>query len=111
MIKYNKKLLKIILIHKNKNLNLIKNYKNKVKNFFIINKIKIFFINKIIFKFNNFVKKKINKFKIIPLLIWKSFHVKCLKRVLKNLLKINININIKIFKNLGNIKKFKKMIK
>ncbi|WP_259289799.1 hypothetical protein, partial [Candidatus Nasuia deltocephalinicola] len=74
MIKYNKKLLKIILIHKNKDLNLIKNYKNKIKKSFIINKIKIFFINKIIFKFNNFVKKKVKKFKIIPLLIWKSFH-------------------------------------
>ncbi len=58
MIKYNKKLLKIILLHKNKDFNLFKIYKNKIKKFFIINKIKFFFINKIIYNFNNFIKKK-----------------------------------------------------
>ncbi len=109
-MKYNKKLIKIILLHKNKDYNLIKIYKNKIKNLFIINKIKFFFINKIIYNFNNFIKKKINKFKIIPLLIWKSFHINSIKKILKNLLKINKNLKIKIFKNLGNIKNFKKII-
>lgn len=69
MIKYNKKLIKIFLLHKNKDCYLIKNYKNKIKILFIINKIKFFFIDKMIYNFNNFIKKKINKFKIIPLLI------------------------------------------
>ncbi len=109
-MKYNKKLIKIILLHKNKDNNLIKTYKNKIKNLFIINKIKFFFINKIIYNFNRFIKKKINKINIIPLLIWKSFHIKSIKKTLKNLLKINKNLKIKIFKNLGNIKNFKKII-
>lgn len=109
-MKYNKKLIKIILFHKNNDYNLIKNYKNKIKILFIVNKIKFFFINKIIYNFNNFIKKKINKFKILPLLIWKSFHIKSIKKILKNLLKINRNLKIKIFKNLGKIKNFKKII-
>ncbi len=109
-MKYNKKLIKIILLHKNKDYNLIKNYKNKIKILFIINKFKFFFINKVIYNFNNFIKKKINKFKIKPLLIWKSFHIKSIKKLLKNLLKINKNLKITIFKNLGNIKNFKKII-
>ncbi|WP_259286030.1 hypothetical protein, partial [Candidatus Nasuia deltocephalinicola] len=86
------------------------NYKNKIKNLFIINKTKFFFINKIIYNINKFIKKKTNKINIIPLLIWKSFHIKSTKKILKNLLKINKNLKIKIFKNLGNIKNFKKMI-
>ncbi|WP_259288889.1 CbiX/SirB N-terminal domain-containing protein [Candidatus Nasuia deltocephalinicola] len=110
-MKYNKKIIKIFLLHKNGDYNLIKNYKNKIKNLFIINRIKFFFINKIIYNFNNFIKKKINKFKIIPLLIWKSFHIKSIKKILKNLLKINKSLEIKIFKNLGNNKKLKKIIK
>ncbi|WP_259288763.1 hypothetical protein [Candidatus Nasuia deltocephalinicola] len=109
-MKYSKKLIKIILLHKNKDYNLIKTYKNKIKNLFIINKIKFYFINKIIYNFNSFIKKKINKINIIPLLIWNSFHIKSIKRTLKNLLKINKNLKIKIFKNLGNIKNFKKII-
>ncbi|WP_259286586.1 hypothetical protein [Candidatus Nasuia deltocephalinicola] len=109
-MKYNKKLIKIILLHENKNYNLIKIYKNKIKNLFVINKVKFFFINKIIYNFNKFIKKKINKFKIIPLLIWKSFHIKSIKKILKNLLKINKNLKIKLFKNLGNLKNFKKII-
>ncbi len=109
-MKYNKKLIKIILFHKNNDYNLIKNYKNKIKILFIVNKIKFFFINKIIYNFNNFIKKKINKFKILPLLIWKYFHIKSIKKILKNLLKINRNLKIKIFKNLGKIKNFKKII-
>ncbi|WP_259286204.1 hypothetical protein [Candidatus Nasuia deltocephalinicola] len=109
-MKYNKKLIKIILFHKNKDYNLIKNYKNKIKISFILNKIKFFFINKIIYNFNKFIKKKINKFKIMPLLIWKSFHIKSIKKILKNLLKINKNLKIKIVTNLGKIKSFKKII-
>ncbi len=109
-MKYNKKIIKIILLHKNNNYNLIKIYKNKIKKFFIINKIKLFFINKIIYNFKSFIKKKINIIYIIPLLIWNSFHIKSMKKILKNLLKINKNLKIKIFKNLGNTKNFKKII-
>lgn len=106
-----KKIANIIIIHDNKNKNLIKIYQKIINN------------KKNIIKFNKIIKLKkiflnfliiIKNFKIIKIkffLIWKSEHFKKQKKIIKFFIKIIKNFKIKIKKNLGKTKKFKQILK
>ncbi|AGS33245.1 hypothetical protein NASALF_102 [Candidatus Nasuia deltocephalinicola str. NAS-ALF] len=108
-----KKSLKLIIIHNNNNKKLIKIYKNKIyciKNF-KINKYFLIFFDIILLKIYKKIKKKFIKINVVNFLIWKSNHLKEIKIILKNFIKINKFFKISIFKSIGNLKILKKVIK